>query len=198
MTMSATKSDMDAGLFLAQELQDFTYSGSWQETYVRHSRNGRRDFRRGPPLRVAGFFSDTLYQSWHFARASLRREWLERDNIPRREAANLTASQFREQFEAPNQPMILTGEVSQNSGMAAAGAWQQHRKYMLLDARGRDCWWCSAVRHRPFCHTVRREPVSVINDTTHPFLVSTSGSCGCRSHGGRPFRSGRRRTCGRP
>jgi len=81
---------------------------------VRHAEGGRLGFRAGPPLRVRGFYSDVLYQSWHYARAALREEWLDRDNILRRDAAGLTADQFREEFESPNRPMILTGEVSRD------------------------------------------------------------------------------------
>lgn len=60
---------------------------------------------------VRGFFSDVLYQSWHFAHTPLAAEWLEHDSIPRRDASQLTLQQFQEDFEAPNRPVIITGEV---------------------------------------------------------------------------------------
>lgn len=52
-----------------------------------------------------------LYQSWHFAHAPLEGDWLEHDNIPRRDTSKLTLQQFQDEFEAPNRPVIITGEV---------------------------------------------------------------------------------------
>jgi hypothetical protein len=52
-----------------------------------------------------------LYLSWHFVHTPLEADWLENDNIPRRDAAHMTLQQFQEEFEVPNRPVIITGEV---------------------------------------------------------------------------------------
>ncbi|KAF8065440.1 F-box protein [Scenedesmus sp. PABB004] len=66
-----------------QELDsDFSWCGSWRETYLSHR---ARRYVRGShrPLRVAGFYSDLLHQPWLCARLPLQPAWLEVDNVPR-------------------------------------------------------------------------------------------------------------------
>ena len=60
---------------------------------------------------VSNFYSDVLYLSWHFAHTPLEADWLGNDNIPRRSATHMTLQQFQEEFELPNRPVIITGEV---------------------------------------------------------------------------------------
>lgn len=91
-------------------LEDFAFSASWRQTYVRSS--GHPEFRQAAPLQVRGLYSDVLYQSWHFAHTPLAAEWLEHDSIPRRGASQLTLQKFQEDFEVPNRPVIITGEVT--------------------------------------------------------------------------------------
>ena len=60
---------------------------------------------------VSNFYSDVLYLPWHFAHTPLEADWLENDNIPRRDAVHMTLQQFQEEFEVPNRPVVITGEV---------------------------------------------------------------------------------------
>ncbi len=61
-------------------------------------------------LHVDDFYSDMLYQPWHCAHVPLKTAWLSGDGIPRR--ASLSPEAFREEFEIPNRPVILTDVVS--------------------------------------------------------------------------------------
>lgn len=61
-------------------------------------------------MKVAGFYSDLLYQAWHCATVPLPPQWLEVDNVDRR--SGMTLQQFREQYELPNRPVILTDVVT--------------------------------------------------------------------------------------
>lgn len=90
----------------------FYFSGSWQETYLRHSGLAGGSAAVRHPLTVQGFYSDLLYQPWYCATTELQDEWLERETIPRRAAAGLTLAQFRAEYELPNRPVIITGLVS--------------------------------------------------------------------------------------
>ena len=69
-------------------------------------------------LFINDFYSDLLFQPWHCAHVPLRPSWLAGDAVPRR--ANLTPAAFREQFEIPNQPVILTDVVGPLSCISLA------------------------------------------------------------------------------
>ena len=62
-----------------------------------------------PPLRIGGFYSDLLYQPFFCATTPLRAEWLECSNVDRR--CGLSLHEFRQQYEEPNQPVIVTDVV---------------------------------------------------------------------------------------
>lgn len=66
-------------------------------------------FPEGPPMRVQGIFSDLLYQPWLCATAPLRSSWLQIDNLERR--SRLSPPEFREEYERPNRPVVLTDVV---------------------------------------------------------------------------------------
>ena len=59
--------------------------------------------------RFAGIASDLLYTPWLCASMALDPAWLEVDTIDRR--AGLTVEEFRQQYELPNRPVILTDVV---------------------------------------------------------------------------------------
>jgi hypothetical protein len=93
-----------------QELEgSFTFMGSWKETLLSAQVPGWRG--KPPRLKVPGFCSDLLYQPWLCARTPMRGEWLQRDTLPRRSGTLLSLSRFREEFEVPNRPVIITDVV---------------------------------------------------------------------------------------
>lgn len=70
------------------------------------------------PLRVAGVYSDLLYQPWFLGHLEIDPEWLEADTIERR--ADLSLEDFRRDFELPNRPVVLTGAAAK---WPAIGKW---------------------------------------------------------------------------
>ena len=93
-----------------QALQgNFQYSDTWRHTYI--TSRGLSSQQQGPSsLHIQHFYSDLLYQPWHCATTPLRSQWLERDTLERR--SRLSAADFRELFEAPNKPVVITDQVS--------------------------------------------------------------------------------------
>ena len=85
------------------------FSKTWRQTYVR--RCGHDGWSSNVRIHSA-VCSDLLYQPWLCATTPVRSEWLERDNIPRISAADLTREEFRARFEETNTPVIITGLVS--------------------------------------------------------------------------------------
>ena len=63
---------------VSQNIENFDFRGSWRETYTRHLVTSHEP---KAPLRIRGFFSDLLFQSWHVAHAPLQDDWLETENI---------------------------------------------------------------------------------------------------------------------
>ena len=92
-----------------QELQgNFQYSGNWRHTYI--TSTGLSDQQQGhASLHIQHFYSDLLYQPWHCATTPLRPQWLEHDNLERH--SRLSAADFRELFEAPNKPVVITDQI---------------------------------------------------------------------------------------
>lgn len=96
---------------MTQELEGkFRYRGSWQETYLTSTGLAAADKQRFTSLRVQNFFSDLLYQPWHCATVSICPGWLERDTLERR--SQLSAADFRQLYETPNKPVVITDQVS--------------------------------------------------------------------------------------
>ena len=60
-------------------------------------------------LCISNFYSDLLYQPWHCAHVPLKPSWLAGDAVPR--CSELTPTAFREQYEVPNRPVIITDVV---------------------------------------------------------------------------------------
>ena len=63
------------------------------------------------PVTVQGIFSDLLFQPW-LCSSGIDPRWMSSDNIPRRDAADLSRDAFVTEFEGPNQPVIITGLVN--------------------------------------------------------------------------------------
>jgi hypothetical protein len=106
------------------------YRCSWQETYLAAAVPGYRAGARRPrPVR--GLYSDLLHQSWLCAALEVDPAWLEVDNVERR--AGLSVAEFRERYERPNRPVILTDVVPR---WRAFAAWD--RPYLQRALGGAD------------------------------------------------------------
>jgi len=70
------------------------------------------------------YYSDVLYAPWQCGTAAIPRSWSRVQDIPRVAAASLSVAQFAERFEAPHQPVIITGLVEQ---WPAASQWSFER-----------------------------------------------------------------------
>eukprot|EP01023_Acetabularia_acetabulum_P018056 TRINITY_DN19112_c0_g1_i2.p1 TRINITY_DN19112_c0_g1~~TRINITY_DN19112_c0_g1_i2.p1 ORF type:complete len:503 (+),score=77.97 TRINITY_DN19112_c0_g1_i2:87-1595(+) len=86
---------------------NFQFKGSWRQTYL-HQTN-RENSSKPPNFRVKGFYSDLLYKPFICAHLDIPEKWLQKDNIERR--SNLTLKNFRENFEIPNKPVVITDEI---------------------------------------------------------------------------------------
>lgn len=110
-------------LVLLQHQGDWDFTGTWRATYLhrqgictKHPAGSEHPAStpchcmlasRG--LRVHGMYSDLLYQPHRCATAPLREEWLAEGNVPR--VQGLSVDAFRQQYEVPNRPVILTDVV---------------------------------------------------------------------------------------
>lgn len=65
--------------------------------------------RQEKRLKVAHFYSDMLYQSHLCATKEIDGRWLAGDNLPHVHAPSLTRATFRDRYEGPNVPVVLTG-----------------------------------------------------------------------------------------
>ena len=70
------------------------------------------------------YYSDVLYAPWQCGTAAIPRSWSRVQDIPRVAAASLSVAEFAERFEAPHQPVIITGLVEQ---WPAASQWSFER-----------------------------------------------------------------------
>lgn len=97
--------------FCLDELEGkWDFQGNWQDTYLlgmqaKGFTPGTRKMRR-----AAGLQSDLLYTPWLCATCAIDPSWLEVDNVDRR--SGLSVAEFREQYEIPNKPVILTDVVT--------------------------------------------------------------------------------------
>lgn len=90
----------------------FIFKGTWRLTYLGLvARPQSADvWNPKPVLQVTNFYSDLLYQSFLCAALPLPQRWLTKSNIPKRSGLSLT--EFREQYEMMNQPVVITDIVS--------------------------------------------------------------------------------------
>ncbi|PSC67070.1 F-box protein [Micractinium conductrix] len=95
------------GLCLEEAEGGWDFQGSWQDTYLAAKAPAHRRGARKP--RRVPLQSDLLYTPWLCATAAVDPAWLEIDNVERR--SGLSVAEFREQYELPNRPVILTDVV---------------------------------------------------------------------------------------
>lgn len=103
---------------------EFEFTGNWHETFAIHKQQRQQQQQhvspRHKPLRITNFYSDRLFQPWYCASSPFLSSWLKHDNIPREQQQQLTLDQFIEKYESRNQPVILSGVVSE---------WNAYRKW---------------------------------------------------------------------
>eukprot|EP00998_Keelungia_sp_KM082_P012646 NODE_900_length_1567_cov_24.363889_g889_i0.p1 GENE.NODE_900_length_1567_cov_24.363889_g889_i0~~NODE_900_length_1567_cov_24.363889_g889_i0.p1 ORF type:complete len:493 (-),score=53.83 NODE_900_length_1567_cov_24.363889_g889_i0:88-1485(-) len=85
---------------------NWRWTGTWKHTYASKVRPG---IPRTAPVHIP-FCSDHLYAQWMGATGEFAStDWLSRSNVPR--CAGLSVVEFRDRFERPNIPVILTDVV---------------------------------------------------------------------------------------
>eukprot|EP00850_Spirogloea_muscicola_P009343 SM000052S17735 [mRNA] locus=s52:437861:440425:+ [translate_table: standard] len=130
----AHHADLWRQLVLADLGGAFRFHGSWKQTYA-----AGRKLTAAPhiPLKVAGFYSDHLFQSWLCASLQMRPEWLQAETVPR--VAGLSFADFVSRFEEPNRPVIITDALD---GWPALKRWD--RQY-LIEQTGAATWQVGPV-----------------------------------------------------
>ena len=95
----------------AQELEGkFKFRQSWQTTYLQATQPDFAPTSRQRSRSFKGLYSDVLFQPHFCATIPLHPSWLESNNVDRR--SGLSVLDFREQYEVPNKPVIITDIVS--------------------------------------------------------------------------------------
>jgi len=116
---------------------DFWFQGTWRRTFAHSAKAHQRrldmrsdglqggdggggenegedvvrDAATVEGIRVKGFYSDFLFQSWYCSSRRIDPGWLQVDNIERR--SGLSVEEFIRQYEEPNRPVVLTDVVNQ-------------------------------------------------------------------------------------
>jgi Cupin-like domain/F-box-like len=113
----------------------FKFGSSWRETYAATERLRRmgpeesvadvtKTTKRPRTVRVEGVYSDVLFHKWRCATAVMQGAWLEHDNVERIDGGAVSSEEFREQFEKPGVPVVVTGIVPQ---WPASSKWSKER-----------------------------------------------------------------------
>lgn len=88
----------------------FSFKGCWKSTYI--AAHWPMHVLPQVPLKVSNFYSDYLFQSWLCASLEMKREWLEVDNVDRRN--NLSLEDFIACYEEPNKPVLVSNDALVN------------------------------------------------------------------------------------
>lgn len=85
---------------------EFIYRHSWRITYAEmESKKSVAEAR----VDCSGVFSDVIYRPFQCSLASQLQEWLSKETIPRVAASELSLTEFKEQYEKLNRPVIIIG-----------------------------------------------------------------------------------------
>eukprot|EP00897_Mesotaenium_endlicherianum_P000489 jgi/Mesen1/10440/ME000082S09943 len=88
----------------------FDFDHNWKRTYQQGALPNNDTWKPHKPMKVRGFYSDHLFQSWLCASVEVKPEWVARDNIPRR--CELSLEDFIRDFEEPGRPVIITDALA--------------------------------------------------------------------------------------
>jgi Cupin-like domain len=104
-------------LVLRDHPRDFHFTRSWRRTHARARARARNDGGGSAgraPVRVVqatGVYSDVLFHKWRCQSAAMLPSWLDVENVTRVDAADLSTAAFRDRFERPGVPVVITGVV---------------------------------------------------------------------------------------
>jgi len=101
----------------------FKFQGTWRRTYALEVCGVELSEK---VLKVGGFYSDVLFQSFLCSTIDFDSAWLEVDNVDRR--SGLSLEEFVAQYEKPNRPVIITDVVKK---WPAFGKW--NREYLFKE-----------------------------------------------------------------
>jgi len=111
------------GLSLQNLQPNWKFHKTWQETYLRHTVPSYTPNSKKPRILPGNpLCSELLYQPWLYSIVDIDPAWLEIETIERR--SGLSKEDFREQYEIPNKPVILTNIATQ---------WPAARKWLEDD-----------------------------------------------------------------
>eukprot|EP00049_Salpingoeca_infusionum_P014773 m.279811 g.279811 ORF g.279811 m.279811 type:complete len:541 (-) comp15748_c1_seq3:1176-2798(-) len=139
----------DLALDLAQTLHDshesyagFTFQGTWKRTCLWLHKRYNTSTKPGDttmmftgmaePLTPCPLYSDEVFAPWYFASIVLDSNWVSDNTIARRTASQLPVSQFLQEFEQTNTPLIIEGGCSQ---WPATQHWPTDLKVRCGDAQ---------------------------------------------------------------
>lgn len=107
-------------LVLEEMEGNFTAEATWRESYIttKVPRSVKR--QRTKPIKVTGFYSDLLFQSFYCAAAPIESSWIAIETIDRRSATQMTVDDFKAEYETPNRPVIITEAIHE---WPAMGQW---------------------------------------------------------------------------
>jgi hypothetical protein len=103
---------------------NFQVQPTWKESYL--ATINSNSFKRMKPIKVEGFYSDLLFQSFWCANIPIDHKWIEIETIERRNASHFTLEQFQQEFERPNRPVIIENALT---NWQAITKWQ-HSEYL--------------------------------------------------------------------
>mmetsp|Transcript_651 Transcript_651/g.1172 ORF Transcript_651/g.1172 Transcript_651/m.1172 type:complete len:516 (+) Transcript_651:60-1607(+) len=97
--------------FVLQTYQPpFLFTKSWKQTFIQqknphfHYKQADVHFEQG------SMYSDILFHSWKCTASGIHQDWITaRENIPIRNANELSLDQFKSEFATPNIPVIIKG-----------------------------------------------------------------------------------------
>lgn len=105
----AVDEDLWRAIVLGETAEErLIFEGSWRETFVS---------ARGGTVGAAKclwrpVYSDVLFHKWRCLTADIEEAWVERDNAPRICVADVSIEEFRERYEVPGVPVVITGAMA--------------------------------------------------------------------------------------
>eukprot|EP00501_MAST-03F_sp_TOSAG23-6_P001353 GSMAST32.ASY1.ANO1.1405.1 assembled CDS len=106
---------------------DFSFKYSWKQSYVYRLLSGSNridEYKEHAPIIVDGLYSDALYRPLLCASSGLHPSWTTVENMERRSAKSLSVEDFIREFDAKNQPVLITDCATQWHAFASKDrAW---------------------------------------------------------------------------
>ncbi len=91
----------------------FDFCTNWRTTWQRETARATGRLREGaeppPALKVAGVYSDLLFQHWLCSSMFINAKWLRVSNIDKIHADSMSTAAFIERYERPGIPCVIRG-----------------------------------------------------------------------------------------